>query len=83
MGRYVNGVQYSRTLEAWLANQDANRRAVLELFERTYPKGQALKWMVYWRLFYLSCSELFAFNGGDEWGVAHYLFQKPPAATAK
>lgn len=38
--------------------------------------GQALKWFVYWRLFYLACSELFGYNGGEEWGVAHYLFEK-------
>ncbi len=39
-----------------------------------YPKGQALRWFVYWRLFYLACSELFRFNNGEEWGVCHYLF---------
>ena len=33
------------------------------------PPAQALKWFVYWRLFYLACSELFAFRGGNEWGV--------------
>ena len=37
---------------------------------------QALKWYVYWRLFYLACSELFAYRGGNEWGVAHMLFKK-------
>lgn len=35
------------------------------------------RWYVYWRLFYLSCSELFRMRGGEEWGVAHYLFVKP------
>ena len=33
------------------------------------PPVQALKWFVYWRLFYLACSELFAYRGGNEWGV--------------
>lgn len=37
---------------------------------------QALKWFVYWRLFYLACSELFKYNGGNEWGVAHMLYKK-------
>ena len=44
--------------------------------QRTYGDAQGLKWMVYWRLFYLACSELFNYNGGDEWFVSHYLFKK-------
>ncbi len=67
--RWVNGTHYSRTLEAWLRHQDANRRAVLRIFAATYGQEAALKWFVYWRLFYLACSELFNFNEGEEWGV--------------
>ena len=48
----------------------------MPLFEATYGKSQALKWFVYWRLFYLACSELFAYEGGERWGVGHYLFAK-------
>ena len=44
----------------------------------TYGK-EASKWFVYWRLFYLACSELFKYNGGEEWGLAHYTFEKPAA----
>lgn len=43
---------------------------------QVYGRDAALKWFVYWRLFYLACAELFAFNGGEEWGVGHYLFVK-------
>jgi hypothetical protein len=64
---YVSGTHYSRTLEAWLVNHDKERRYVMGLFERTYGRAAALKWFVYWRLFYLACSELFNFNGGEEW----------------
>lgn len=46
-----------------------------------YPKGQALRWFVYWRLFYLACSELFRYNEGEEWGVCHYLFTNKGAAN--
>ena len=46
------------------------------LVQATYGKGQGLRWLVYWRLFYLACSELFAYNGGNEWFVGHYLFTK-------
>jgi cyclopropane-fatty-acyl-phospholipid synthase len=74
---WVNGGHYSRTLEAWLARHDQQRREVLRLFAGTYGPGQAaLRWFVMWRIFYLACSELFAYSGGDEWGVAHYLFER-------
>jgi cyclopropane-fatty-acyl-phospholipid synthase len=73
---WVNGRHYSRTLEDWLRLHDAARAEVLPLFEKTYGPGQGLKWFVYWRLFYLSCSELFAYDGGERWGVSHYLFTK-------
>jgi cyclopropane-fatty-acyl-phospholipid synthase len=54
---------------------------VVELFEGegAYGPGQGVKWYVYWRLFYLACSELFAFRGGEQWGVGHYLFAKKGA----
>lgn len=44
--------------------------------QRTYGKENGLKWWVYWRLFYLACSELFNYSQGNEWGVGHYVFTK-------
>ena len=73
---YVNGIHYSKTLEDWLVRHDTSKSKVMHLFQETYGKDQALKWFVYWRLFYLACSELFAYEGGERWGVCHYLFQK-------
>lgn len=43
----------------------------------TYGAENASMWYSRWQIFYMACSELFAFEGGDTWGVAHYLFQKP------
>jgi cyclopropane fatty-acyl-phospholipid synthase-like methyltransferase len=80
---WVNGQHYSRTLEAWLVKHDAARRQIMPIFVQTYPVNEALKWFVYWRLFYLACSELFNYRGGEEWGVGHYLFTKPAAAAAE
>eukprot|EP00873_Tetraselmis_striata_P044143 jgi/Tetstr1/464407/TSEL_009200.t1 len=74
---YINGKHYSKTLEAWLRKQDAARADIMPIFKETYGPEQSLKWWVYWRLFYLSCSELFNYSGGNEWGVGHYVFKKP------
>ncbi len=47
------------------------------LHPQTYgSKAAAAIWFQRWRLFYLACSELFAYDGGNEWGVAHMLFRK-------
>ncbi|WP_026996183.1 SAM-dependent methyltransferase [Flectobacillus major] len=73
---HVNGTHYGKTSEAWLQKMDAHKAQIMPLFEQTYSKQQAVKWWVYWRMFYLACAELFAFNGGNEWMVSHYLFKK-------
>jgi len=73
---FVNGNHYSKTAEAWLSRMDNNKSEVLSIFEKTYGKTEALKWFVYWRLFFLACSELWRFNNGKEWMVNHYLFTK-------
>jgi cyclopropane-fatty-acyl-phospholipid synthase len=72
----VSGAHYGKTSEAWLANMDAHKKEIMPLFEATYGKDQAVKWWVYWRLFYMACAELWNFNNGDEWLVSHYLFHK-------
>ncbi|MHA4896804.1 SAM-dependent methyltransferase [Pedobacter sp. PWIIR3] len=72
----VNGMHYSKTSEAWLANMDLHKKDIMPVFEETYGKDQAVKWWVYWRLFYLACAELFGYDEGNEWMVCHYLFKK-------
>lgn len=72
----VNGLHYSKTSEAWLKNMDRNEAEIMPLFEKTYGKEQATKWWVYWRIFFLSCAELWGYKQGNEWFVSHYLFDK-------
>ena len=76
---HVNGTHYGKTSEAWLKNMDTHKAEIMLLFEETYGKDQAVKWWVYWRIFYMSCAELWNFNNGNEWIVSHYLFHKTAA----
>ncbi len=73
----VDGTHYQRTAEDWLRNMDRNRAEIMPLFAATYGANQAVKWWAYWRIFYLSCAELWGYRGGKEWIVSHYLFRKP------
>ena len=70
-----DGTHYQRTSEAWLRNMDDNRAALWPLFERTYG-GDAGVWWQRWRLFFLSVAELFGYDGGQQWWVSHYLFER-------
>jgi cyclopropane-fatty-acyl-phospholipid synthase len=72
----VDGSHYSRTAEHWLANMDAHRSDIEPILAETYGKDQVLRWWVYWRVFFMSCAELWGYAGGREWLVSHYLFEK-------
>jgi cyclopropane-fatty-acyl-phospholipid synthase len=67
----VPGTHYARTSEDWLKNIEARRTEVLEIFSKTYGADEANQWYQRWRLFFLSCAELFDYNGGKEWQVSH------------
>ena len=73
---HVPGRHYQQTAEAWLTNMDRARASILPLFESTYGRADARKWWVYWRVFFMSCAELWGYRGGEEWIVSHYLFQR-------
>ena len=73
----VNGRHYQQTAEHWLENMDRHRAEIEPLFVATYGADQTTKWWVYWRVFYMSCAELWGYRGGEEWLVSHYRFVKP------
>lgn len=73
---HVSGTHYQKTSEAWLSRMDASKDKIMPLFEQTYGKDQAVKWWVFWRIFYMSCAELWGFRNGEEWFVSHYLFEQ-------
>lgn len=72
----VNGNHYSKTLEAWLDKMDAQEDVVMPILEEREGPRQSKKWWAYWRIFFMACSEFFSLNGGNEYYVAHYLFEK-------
>jgi cyclopropane-fatty-acyl-phospholipid synthase len=73
----VNGQNYEKTSNDWLKNMDRNKAKVMPIIAATYGAHQQTKWFVYWRLFFISCAELFGWDKGNEWYVSHYLFEKP------
>lgn len=75
----VNGRHYSQTAEHWLRNLDAREPEVRAILSETYGPDQAVRWKVYWRVFFLACTELWGFRNGNEWLVSHYLFRPRPA----
>jgi cyclopropane-fatty-acyl-phospholipid synthase len=72
----VAGTHYQKTAEAWLCNMDAHRKEIMPILGETYGPMNAVKWWAYWRVFFMSCAELWGYRGGHEWIVSHYLFKK-------
>ncbi len=72
----VNGVHYQKTLNAWLKKFDDRRNQIETIMEEVYGADQALRWLVYWRLFFMGCAEFFGIRQGRENLVTHLLFEK-------
>jgi len=71
-----SGQHYEKTSNAWLASMDKQRNHLMPVFKDTYGDEQAEVWWVRWRLFFMACAELFAYENGQQWHVQHYLFDK-------
>lgn len=68
-----SGEHYQKTSEAWLQNMTRKRELVLPVLEETYGRKELKRWWNRWRVFFMSCAELFGYNNGSEWRVSHYL----------
>lgn len=73
----VDGTHYARTAEAWLRNLDARQGEARAFFARTHSAREAARWVQRWRLFFMACAELFGWEGGAVWRVAHWRLVKP------
>ena len=71
------GTHYQRTANHWLENQDRNHREVLQALGAAYGVEHAERWAQRWRMFWMACAELFGYEDGRQWLVAHYRFSKP------
>jgi cyclopropane-fatty-acyl-phospholipid synthase len=72
----INGRHYAKTLRAWLDRIDSNHKDAIAILGRHHGLEGARLQFGRWRIFFMACEELFAFNGGEEWYVAHYLLRK-------
>jgi len=70
-----DGRHYERTANAWLANMDSRHAQVMPLLIEAYG-GDADLWWTRWRLFFMSCAELFGMDEGQQWWVSHCLFER-------
>jgi len=71
----VDGTHYQRTSDHWLERQDSQRDAVMSILRQAYGQAAPL-WFQRWRMFWMACAELFGYDQGREWMVAHYRFAK-------
>jgi cyclopropane-fatty-acyl-phospholipid synthase len=78
----VGGRHYARTCEAWLENLRRQRSEIEPILAATYGEAAVTRWFAYWRIFFIACAELFAWDGGNAWMVSHYLFGKPEPAPS-
>jgi cyclopropane-fatty-acyl-phospholipid synthase len=71
----VSGTHYARTAEAWHQNLLRRRFEATAALSRALGPAQARLAVRRWRMFFLACAELFAWDRGREWVVSHSLLR--------
>ena len=72
----VNGTHYAQTCATWLVNCDRFKPQILEIFVHSPDHRPPIIQFNRWRIFFMACETLFAYNQGHEWFIGHYLFNK-------
>ncbi len=70
-----SGLHYARTARAWLRNVDQRRRDARWVMDEIHGSRGGI-WLQRWRMFFMACEELFAYDQGNAWQVAHYRFYR-------
>jgi cyclopropane-fatty-acyl-phospholipid synthase len=73
---FWDGRHYEKTANAWLANMDRRKDAVMPVLAATYGRERAAQWFMRWRIFFMACAELFGHARGQQWLVGHYRFRR-------
>ena len=71
---WLDGMHYSRTLEAWLDLLDSRIAEVRQVLRPVYGDDLEI-WIQRWRMFFMACSQMFRYRSSSEWGVSHLLFR--------
>ncbi len=71
----VDGRDYARTLRAWLDRLDGQGEEALRILSQDLDRREARRAVQRWRMFFMACEELFAYDNGREWFVGHYLMR--------
>ncbi|MDG1025222.1 MAG: cyclopropane-fatty-acyl-phospholipid synthase [Gammaproteobacteria bacterium] len=79
----INGQHYQKTCNHWLEKTDKNKERIIDAFKKNYTEKEVKLWFHRWRIFYMSCAELFGLDNGRQWLVAHYLFSNSGSNTQK
>ncbi len=70
-----DGTHYARTSQAWLEKLDCHRQQVCRALQMGDNPASVNLQVQRWRMFFMACAELFAYDNGHQWGVGHYLLQ--------
>ena len=76
----VSGEHYARTSEDWLRNMERRKSEVMPVLSDAYGNEDAELWFHRWRVFFLACAELFAYDDGNEWIVLHQRLEPKGSA---
>ncbi|KAK9131296.1 hypothetical protein Sjap_011783 [Stephania japonica] len=72
-----NGKHIARSCEQLVETIDGKKEKMEEIFKEFYgTEEDAIRYINYWRLFYITATEMFGYNDGEEWMGAHVLFEK-------
>ena len=77
---WIQGDHYARTCESWLSKLDRQADAAKRALESATTSDAPDILVQRWRMFFMACAELFKFDGGNQWGVGHYVFETNDSA---